>query len=68
MTTQTQTQTPLAALTAEKLHGRWSVRDRDGGVWHPDDGATTDIDADSDPATYAEYLCDTSPMRGRWVD
>ena len=56
----------LGTFTAEEFHGSWSVRDSRGGVWWPDDAASSEIEASSDPAAEAVRICREAPYLGEW--
>lgn len=53
-------------LTVVVLHGTMSVRDSAGGVWHPSDEATEEIEQSESPAATALRICREQPMRGEW--
>lgn len=55
-------------LTAKRSGDGWTVRDAEGGVWHPDAEAVGEIQAAGNPEAVALRICDTEPMRGAWAD
>ena len=56
----------LGTFTAEELHGSWAVRDSRGGVWWPDDAASSEISTSRDPAAEAVRICREADERGQW--
>ena len=53
-------------LKAEKNHGRWSVADLAGGVWHPNDEVQAYLEGSLDPAEVVVRICIQGDHRGKW--
>jgi hypothetical protein len=54
-------------LNASRGHdGLWIVVDSRGGVWVPNYDAQVEIECSDEPNEYAEHLCRTRPMDGKW--
>lgn len=51
---------------ADVLHGKYIVRDPDGGIWWPSDEAAQEIETHENPNERAIEICRAEPMRGEW--
>lgn len=57
----------LDTLSAELFHDEWAVVDSRGGVWHPSESASSEIEASRDPAAEAVRICREAPYLGDWL-
>ena len=56
----------VGSLSAEENLNGWHVIDFRGGVWWPNDDATAEIEASSDPAAEVVRICREAPYLGEW--
>ena len=57
------------ALGAEEMGAdEWTVTDRAGGRWWPDDEAGKEIATSNNPEGTALRICIEQPMRGEWCN
>jgi len=56
----------IGTLTGDEFYGSWAVRDSRGGIWYPNDAASSEIEAASDPAAEAVRICRTAQESGAW--
>ena len=54
-------------LSAELFHDEWAVVDSRGGIWHPSESASSEIEASTDPAAEAIRICREAPFKGEWL-
>ena len=57
----------VGSLSAEENVYGWHVIDFRGGVWWPNDDASAEIEASSDPAAEVIRICEEADERGEWV-
>ena len=57
----------VGSLSAEENLNGWHVIDFRGGVWWPNDDASAEIEASSDPAAEVIRICEEADERGEWV-
>ena len=57
----------VGSLSAEENAYGWHVIDFRGGVWWPDNAASSEIEASSDPAAEVIRICEEADERGEWL-